>query len=217
MKTDMQLQSDVLEELKWEPSVNAAHIGVEVKEGVVTLDGHVDSFTEKWRAEEAAQRVAGVKALAVDMHVKLLGGAERTDSDIASAAEKMIEWTSSASANTIKILVEKGWITLKGTVEWGFQRDNISKSVRNLLGVVGLSNQINVRPKLSSDVVKSDIERALKRRASNDASQISVNVKGAEVTLSGHVQSWSERELANHTAWSSLGVLNVVDHILISN
>ena len=216
MKTDMQLQKDVMDELKWEPSVNATHIGVEVEDGVVTLDGHVDSFCEKWQAEKVAQRVSGVRALAVNIEVKLLGSSVRSDSDIASAAEKMIHWTNFGHANAVKVMVEKGWVTVMGVVEWRFQRDNISKMLRHLLGVVGISNQVAISQKASSDTVKTDIERALRRRAKDDAHHIVVNVKGGEVTLSGKVQSWSERDLASHSAWNSHGVMNVVNHITVA-
>ena len=211
MKTDNQLQQDVMAELKWEPAVHAAQIGVEVKDGVVTLAGEVGSYHEKLNAERAAQRVAGVKALAVEMKVQLGELGQRTDADIASSVKNVIGWTSSLPADTVKVMVEGGWVTLSGDVEWQFQRQNAADSVRHMLGVVGVSNQIAIKPTLSATVVKSDIEAALKRSAAADAQKISVAVKGGDVTLTGTVHSWDERDLATRTAWASAGVRNVVD------
>ncbi|MDC8773707.1 BON domain-containing protein [Roseateles albus] len=211
MKTDSQLQQDVMAELKWEPSVHAAQIGVEVKDGVVTLAGEVSSYTEKLNAERAAQRVQGVKALAVDMTIKLSQLGKRTDADIAGSARNILSWTSSLPTDAVKVLVEGGWLTLSGDVEWQFQRQDAADSVRYLLGVIGVSNQIAIKPSLSATVVKSDIEAALKRRAMADAKTIAVEVKGADVTLTGTVHSWAERDLATRSAWGSAGVRNVVD------
>jgi len=197
MKTDSQLQQDVMAELKWEPAVHAAQIGVEVKDGVVTLAGEVGSFGEKWNAERAAQRVNGVQALTVELTETTLG------------------WTNSLPANAVKVLVEGGWLTLSGDVEWQYQRRDAFDSVRYITGVTGVSNQIGIKPSLSATVVKSDIEAAIKRRAAADAKTISVDVKGADVTLTGTVHSWAERELATRSAWSSLGVKNVVDKMTL--
>jgi osmotically-inducible protein OsmY len=213
MKTDTQLQQDVMAELKWEPAVHAAQIGVEVKNGVVTLAGEVSSYAEKWNAERAAQRVNGVKALAVDMKVKLSEFGKRTDTDIAESAKNILGWTSSLPADAVMVLVENGWLTLSGDVEWQYQRQDAANSVRNLLGVIGVSNQIAIKPPLSASVVKSDIEAALKRRAVADGKSISVDVNGGDVTLTGTVHSWSERELATRSAWGSSGVLKVVDNM----
>lgn len=215
MKTDSQLQQDVIAELKWEPSVHAEQIGVEVKDGVVTLAGEASSFAEKWAAESAAQRVAGVKALAIDMQVKLSALGQRTDADIARSAENVLEWTACLPTDGVKLMVEAGWITLSGEVDWQYQKQVAADALRHLVGVKGLSNQIAIKAKVSTGVVKSDIEAALKRRALLDAKQISVEVSGAEVTLSGTVQSWAERDLATHSAWSAPGVRNVVDHMTL--
>lgn len=211
MKTDSQLQQDVMAELKWEPSVHAAQIGVEVKDGVVTLAGEVSSYTEKLNAERAAQRVHGVKALAVEMSVKLSQLGKRNDADIAGSARNILSWTSSLPSDAVKVLVEDGWLTLSGDVEWQFQRQDAADSVRYLMGVVGVSNQIAIKPMLSATVVKADIESALKRRAAADAKTITVEVKGTDVTLTGTVHSWAERDLARRSAWGSVGVRNVVD------
>lgn len=216
MKTDTQLQQDVMAELKWEPSVNAAQIGVEVKDGVVTLTGHANSFAEKWNAERAAQRVAGVKALAIEMDVTLPGSSKRNDADIARSAENVLQWTADLPKDGVKVMVENGWITLSGEVDWEYQRQAAMRAVRNLLGVTGVSDEIAIKAKLPLSAVKSDIEAALMRRAIDDAQNISVEVRGAEVTLRGEVHSWSERELAEHAAWSTPGVQRVVDLITVA-
>lgn len=211
MKTDSQLQQDVMAELMWEPAVHAAQIGVEVKDGVVTLAGEVSSYTEKLNAERAAQRVSGVQALAVEMTVKLSQFGLRTDADIAESAKNILSWSSSLPADAVKVLVEGGWLTLSGDVEWQYQRQEAADSVRYLSGVTGVSNQIAIKPPISARVVKSDIEAALKRRAAADAKTIAVEVQGADVTLTGTVHSWAERDLAKRSAWGSAGVRNVVD------
>ena len=215
MKTDTQLQRDVMEELKWQPSVNAAQIGVEVKDGIVTLAGHVGTYAEKWDAERAAERVSGVKALAVEIDVKLSGLSKRTDGDIASSVKNTLQWTSSLAKDSIKVMVESGWVTLSGDVDWEYQRRAAISGVRYLTGVTGVSNQIAIKPSVSLSAVKSDIEAALKRRATTDAQRISVKVQGADVTLTGTVHSWSERDLARDSAWGTPGVRRVVDNMTV--
>ncbi len=216
MKSDSQVQQDVIAELDWEPSVNAAQIGVEVKDGVVTLAGHVASYAEKWDAERAAQRVAGVKALAIEIDVTLPGASRRNDVDIARSVDNVLEWMTSLPTGRVKVMVEGGWITLSGEVDWQYQRQAAADGVRHLMGVTGVSDEIAIRPKVSLCALKSDIEAALTRRAKADAQRISVKVAGADVTLSGTVDSWSERELARHAAWGTPGVWNVVDNITVT-
>jgi osmotically-inducible protein OsmY len=213
MKTDSQLQHDVLAELKWEPSINAAQIGVEVKNGVVTLAGHVERYADKWNAERAAQRVAGVLALAVEIDVKLADSGKRNDTDIATSAHAALEWTSFLPKNAIKVKVANAWVTLTGEVEWEYQRTAAADSIRFLPGVLGVSDEIVIKTKVSADVVKADIEAALKRRAMADAKKITVQVSGGDVTLTGAVHSWSERDLATHSAWGAPGVRSVVDNM----
>jgi len=211
MKTDSQLQRDVSTELEWEPSVHAARIGVEVKDGVVTLAGQVDSYAEKWNAERAAQRVAGVKAMTTELKVHLAGLSKRTDADVAEAVENVLEWTSSLPAGAVKVMVEGGWVTLSGDVDWQYQRQAANDSVRCLMGVTGISDQISIKPSVTATAVKSDIEAALKRTSIADAKQISVAVHGSDVTLSGTVHSWDGRDTATNSAWGTPGVRNVVD------
>ena len=215
MKTDRELQKDVLAELQWEPAVHAAQIGVEARSGVVTLAGEVGSYVEKLQAELAAQRVVGVRAVAIDLHVKLPAFGQRTDSDIGEAASNVLGWTTALPADTVKVAVENGWITLTGKVDWQYQRQAAADCVRYLAGVTGISNQIAIEPVLKAGFVKSDIEAAIKRRAASDAKTIQVEVKGGDVTLSGKVHSWSERELARRSAWGSPGVRQVIDNIQI--
>jgi osmotically-inducible protein OsmY len=216
MKTDSQLQQDVLAELAWEPSVNAAEVGVEVKDGIVTLAGHVRSFVEKWEAERAAQRVSGVRGLAVEMDVNLPGSSRRNDVDIVRSVENALQWMTYVPQDAIKVLVESGWVTLTGEVAWEYQRKAATDGVRGLMGVTGVSDQISIKHMASSNGVKADIEAALKRRAHTDGQNISVEVHGADVTLRGRVHSWSERDLVASCAWGSAGVHSVSDNITVS-
>ncbi|MBC7756019.1 MAG: BON domain-containing protein [Bdellovibrio sp.] len=216
MKTDSQLQSDVMAELKWDPSFNAAEIGVEVKNGVVTLSGHVDKYAEKWAAEKAAQKVSGVKALAVELEVTLPGPSNRSDADIARTAENVLEWTTNWPKDHVKVMVEKGWVTITGMVDYEYQRQLASSSVRHLMVVTGVSNQVTIKSKLTSNTIKSDIEAALKRRALTDAQEIMVSVNEGKVALTGVVHSWSERDMVSDSVWNTLGVTDVNDNISVA-
>jgi len=215
MKTDTQLQQDVIAELEWEPSVEAAQIGVEVRDGVVTLAGQVSSYAQKWSAERAAQRVRGVKALAVDMEVNLPALAQRSDADIARSVENVLSWASLLHPDAIKVMVEKGWVTLSGSVDWQYQRQAATDAVRFLFGVTGVSDQIAITPSANVGVVKADIEAALARCATADALRISVSVDGGDVKLSGSVSSYGERQLAIQSAWGTPGVRRVVDEMTL--
>jgi osmotically-inducible protein OsmY len=216
MKSDKQIQQDVMAELSWEPSVNAAHIGVEVSGGIVTLAGHVTNYTEKLNAERAAQRVDGVKALTVEMDVTIPGASKRTDSDIAQSANTVLRWTTYLPMDHIKVKVESGRISLSGEVEWDYQRKGAIEAVHHLPGVTAVSDQITLKPKVSASVVKADIEAALKRRAQKEGQAISVEVQGNDVTLTGIVNSWSERDLARNSAWGAPGVRNVNDNMTVT-
>lgn len=215
MKTDSQLQRDVIEELKWEPGIAAPKIGVEVADGVVTLTGQVTSYAEKWHAERTAQRVSGVDAIAVDLTVKLPGQSSRTDADIALAVESSLLWSTSIPDHTVKVMVEGGFVTLTGSIGWQYQRQAATDCVRNLLGVTGVSNQIAISPTVSLTAVKGEIEAALKRNAIEDAKRITVEVNGSNVTLKGKVQSWAARESATTSAWATPGVSNVHDEMTL--
>lgn len=211
MKSDSELRNDVLAELKWDPMVNATDVGVIVKGGVVTLTGHLASFAEKHAAERAAQRVSGVKALAVELAVKLPSSYERTDAEIASAAERALEWNSMIPKGAVRTVVEKGWITLQGEVDWDYQRRAAESAVRYLFGVTGVTDQLTIKPKASAAGIQRQIQEALVRQANREAKHIQVSVDRDQVTLEGSVHSWAERAAAQGAAWAAPGVSTVVN------
>jgi osmotically-inducible protein OsmY len=182
MKSDQQLKSDVEQELRWEPSVHAEQIGVSVKSGVVELDGQVDAYYEKWAAERAAMRVSNVKAVASEIKVELPSSGARTDEEIARTAMNQLDWNYSVP-NSVKVQVTDGWVTLKGTAEWQYQKEEAEREVRPIKGVKGVFNEITVTPRVSAVDVKLKIENALKRNAETDASHINVEVFDSKVTL----------------------------------
>ncbi len=213
---DLELKKSVESELNFEPSINAAEIGVAVKNGVVTLSGRVPSYWEKVSAERAAARVSGVKAVANELEVRLPGLSERTDADIAQAAVDTLRWSVLVPQDRIKVKVSKGWITLEGNVDWQYQKSAAEKAVRKLYGVLGVSNLIEVKPQVSKAEVKTSIEAALKRLAEVDANRIRVDTEDGKVVLSGSVRSWFEREEAERAAWAAPGVRSVEDRIAIA-
>ena len=211
--TDQEIQTDVMAELRWDPSVPATEIGVVVKDGVVTLTGTVDTYMKKWRAEEVAHRVNGVIAVANEIQVRSIG--ERTDSDIAAAAVHALSWNSTIPQGKVHVTVDKGWITLKGEVEWQYQRQEAERVVRRLLGVKGVSNLIAVKPAASPSDLKKKIQDALVRNAQIDADGITVEVEGSKTILRGKVRSWAEREEAERVAWLAPGITSVDNRITL--
>lgn len=215
MRTDATLQAAVLEELKWEPSVRETDVGVSVKNGIVTLSGFVDSYAEKFAAERAAGRVSGVRAIAEDLAVHLPTSRVRNDPDIAKAAASALEWDIEVPEG-LHVMVENGWITLKGQVEWQFQKRAAERAVRNLIGVRGVTNLVSVKPSGVTTLEVSDkIKAALRRGAEADADHIKVEARDGKVTLKGTVRSWAEREDAERAAWSAPGVVEVDDRIAV--
>ena len=213
-RADIDIQQDVLEELRWDPQVKPTEVGVEVDDGVVTLTGTVDNYMKKWAAERAALRVAGVRAVANDVTVKT--GATRTDTDIAKAVADALESNILVPKNRIKVTVKNGWVTLEGDVDWRFEREEAEDEARRIRGVEGVTNLIAVKqPAVSADKIKDNIERALVRSAEVDADRIQVRVDGHHVTLTGTVRSWAEREEAEMAAWRSPGVTQVTNNIVV--
>lgn len=214
MRSDTQIKADVEAELKYEPRVNPNEIGVAVKDGIVTLTGSVDSYMKKVSAEDAAHRVRGVKAVANDIEIRLAD--ERTDADIANAAVKALEWDADVNVDNLDVTVSRGWVTMKGSVDWQFQKEDAERVVRRLTGVKGVSNLLTVKPRVVPSDVKRRIENALIRSAETDASRIVVEVDGSRVTLRGTVRAYAEKQEAARAAWAAPGVTAVDNRIMIS-
>lgn len=215
MSNDTQLKQSVLDELSWDPSIKAAHIGVTAKDGVVTLMGHVETYMEKSAAERAARRVKDVKAVAEEIEVRLPFSVKRKDDDIAAAALSQIKWDVSVPNDTVTVKVEKGWVTLNGELEWHYQIEAAADAVRNLFGVVGVSNLITLSPRANAATISDDIVHAL-HRSWFDPKNIKVTARDGNVTLSGTVNSWSDRNLAAETAWSAPGAMTVENNIRVN-
>jgi osmotically-inducible protein OsmY len=214
MKSDAQLQMDVMEEIKWEPCATAAKIGVSAANGVVTLNGTVGSYAEKWAVERATRRVQGVKGIAEAINVELAGVHTRNDAEIAETAVNSLQchvWV----PNDTQAIVSHGWVTLKGQVNWEYQRSAAHDCVCFLPGVKGVTNEIELEPKAQPTAIKDSIEKALVRNAEVDAGHVSVEIVGSTVTLSGSVGSWNEKDEAGMAAWSAPGVNSVRNNIEI--
>jgi len=209
------LQQAVLAELNWEPSVTAAHIGVAADAGVVTLSGHVESFAQKHAAEAAVRRVKGVKAVAEEIEVRLPHETRRSDEEIAGAAIGRFEWDVSIPRDTIKVTVDKGWVTLTGEVDWHYQRDAAVMDVRALFGVRGVSNQVTIKPAVNPSNISNDIVHALRRSLLSDPRAIAVSAQGGTVRLTGTVHSWHDRQVAAATAWAAPGAIAVENDIAV--
>lgn len=213
---DGTLRQDIIDELDFEPSIDAADIGVAVENGVVTLTGHVPTYTQKVTIEDVVRRVKGVKGIAEEIEVRPLGANHTAADEIAKRAINTINWNTSVPDNAVQVKVQKGWLTLTGMVEWQYQKTAASNAVRDLSGVVGVTNRIDIKQRASAYDVKKRIEDALRRNAEIEAQSISVNVlDGGKVRLEGRVHAWSERSAAERAAWSAAGVNTVEDRITV--
>lgn len=216
MKSDIQLKADVTAELAWDPAVNATHIGVMVRNGIVTLAGHLDTFSEKHAVERAVHRVGGVRAIALDLDVKLSPDHKRSDSEIAQAASTALGLNSLVPDGKVKVEVEDGCVTLTGEVDWGYQHASAEQCIRPLLGVKSLLNRITIKPRASSKDIAGQITAALKRHADREARHIDIEVDGAVVTLRGEVTSLAEHDVAVGAAFSTHGVSKVIDKLEVT-
>lgn len=214
-KDDSQIQQDIMTELRWDPSIDADQITVAVKDGIATLSGSLPHYFEKSSAEKAAQRVGGVRAVADEMTVNLLGSYERSDADIAEAALSALKWNYQVPEG-IKVSVDRAWITLSGETKWDYERNAAEDAVTLLMGVRGVTNNISIKSSVQSSDVKTRIEDALKRSAESEGRKINVAVDGSEVTLTGNVHSFSEMEVAKLAAWGAKGVMTVENNLVLA-
>jgi osmotically-inducible protein OsmY len=217
MSNDNELKTAVLAELKWEPSIYAAHIGVTARDGVITLMGHVVSFAEKHAAETAVGRVKGVKAVAEELEVRLLFESKHGDEEIAVAAINRLAWNSSVPKDAIKVKVQQGWITLSGVVEWSYQKFAAVQDLRWLMGVVGVSNEVTIKPRVNASEISDDITDALNRSwLFTDPQTVYVSAVGGKVKLTGHVDTWADRQTTANTAWAAPGAISVENGIRVN-
>lgn len=216
MKTDAQLKHDVTAELGWDPVIKPSTIGVAVKDGVVTVSGHLDTYAQKRAVEKALKRVQGVKALALELDVKLAANHKRNDTDIAEAAEHALKWQALLPANDLRVTVANGFVTVEGQLDWEYQRRSVDHVLRNLKGVTWLNNLITIKERPAPANLQERIRDALTRQAVREANKIEVEVKDGTVTLRGHVHSWQERDATQGAVWSAPGVQLIANELKIA-
>lgn len=216
MRSDSEIERDVKEELKWDPDLDATDIGISVSKGVVTLTGFVKSYLDRYEAETAVKRVAGVIGVANDLEVRIPSVDERPDPEIARDAVAALKTQLPYSSEHIKVIVKNGWVTLEGQVEWQYQKTTAENAVRRIKGVKGVTNSIMLKPRVQPTELKNKILEAFKRNAEVDANRIQIEANGSEVILKGSVRSWIEREEAERVAWSAPGVTKVEDRIVVA-
>ncbi|MBP6671647.1 MAG: BON domain-containing protein [Bacteroidetes bacterium] len=216
MRTNAELQKDVQDAIKWEPLLQAAEIGVIVKDGIVTLTGTVDSYSKKLEAELAAKHVAGVSAVVEKIEIKYVGvWSPKDDSDIAKSVINALRWNWQIPKDKVKVTVEKGWVTLDGELQWNYLKEIAKDTIVHQKGVLGVSNNITIRSLSEDQIEKKDIENALKRNWSIADRDIIVSVSGHKATLSGKVESWYQKEEAGRIAWKAPGVWSVDNELVI--
>ena len=216
MKTDSQLKDDIEAELAWEPSIDAANVGVAVRKGIVTLTGHLETYAQKFAIERVVERVSGVQAVAVELDVKLAPRHIRSDTEVAQSSEAAIRWNTLVPQEKVRVKVEKGWVTLSGELEWDYQRRAVEKAVRPLMGVRGVTSLLSLKARTTPADITSRIRDALTRQAQREAAAVQVDISGTTVTLRGHVHSWAERAAAQGAAWSAPGVTRVANDLLVT-
>lgn len=212
---DSEIRRKVLAELDWDPSIDASGVGVAVKDGVVTLTGSIPDYWQRTEVERVVKRVAGVRAVAEDLTVKLPGAAERTDADIAQSVLSYLRFNVAVPTHCVQATVENGWVTLEGEVEWQFQKSAAASAIKYVMGVKGVSNNITIKPRVSTADLKAKIEHAFTRRAQLDANEITVDASDGKIILRGSVHSWDEREQAEQAAWAAPGVTKVENNVIV--
>ena len=215
MKTDLEIQKNVMEELRWDPILNASEIGVAVKNGIVTLSGTIDSYFKKEEAENAAKRVAGVRAVATDIEVSSLISQGKSDTEIAREIGEALKYNSAVKEDKIKIKVDNGWVTLEGQVNWEYEKIAVRTAVKNIAGIKGMANLIRIKPTATSKDLQKKIQSAFQRHASLDAQRIRVTIEGNKAILSGKVRSWIEKSDAEDVTWRAPGITSVENQLMI--
>jgi osmotically-inducible protein OsmY len=212
---DSALRQDVLDELEFEPSIDANDIGVAVEDGIVTLTGHVPFYSQRVAVERAVARLKGVKGIAQEIEVRHPGGAGSSDDEIAQRVVSTLKWSTLVPEEHVKVMVQKGWVTLTGALDWNFQKTGAENAICNLNGVTGVTNRIQLRERVSSRDVRKHIVAALHRNAALEADTITIDVVGNKVTLEGRVRTWSDRKVVEEAAWATSGVTAVDDRLAV--